>query len=143
MSLPEGMPKIMPTTAVMSPAAGIEIHKGRPSRSGQDGPGIGPYAEEGPVAQRDLACEPDEDIQAQGGNGRDPRHVDDIEQIGGADEWHYPEEEGEPDEGPHAAEIRLEDGELLAVVFLVVPARVELKPLHVYTLSISTRPKRP
>ncbi|MCK7515470.1 MAG: hypothetical protein MZV70_73460 [Desulfobacterales bacterium] len=58
------MPKIMPTTAVMSPAAGTDHKKEGRSAVARMAAGVCPDAEEGAVAERDLSREPDEDVQA-------------------------------------------------------------------------------
>lgn len=104
--------------------------EGQPKAGRDDGPCIGPNAEEGPVAQRYLAREADKDVQAKGSNGGDTGDVQDIEKIRRAHERDRSEEQGQPDEGPCAAEVGLEDGKLLRVVFLVVPAGVVTQASH-------------
>ncbi len=48
MSLPEGMPKIIPTMAVMSPEKGIDIHKGRPTVVARMAPAYAPTPKKAP-----------------------------------------------------------------------------------------------
>lgn len=120
--------------------------EGQPKPGGEDGRGIGAHPEEGPMTQRDKPGVADEDVQAQGRDGRDPDHVAHIEKVRAADKGQHAKEQNEARHERESSEVGLEDGYLLRVRLLEVAAGMETEPSHdpfSYTRSISTSPKSP
>ncbi len=95
----------MPTTAVTRPAAGNGDEHRQVEGGRRRWPRIGADAEEGAVAEGDLAGEADQDVETDRGDGRNPDHIEDIEHIGTGQQRHEGKQEHQTDPGPETAEI--------------------------------------
>ncbi len=142
------MPKIMPTAAVISPAAGSGDPEGEPDPEHQDGRGVGADAHEGPVPQGDLPGEAGQQVEPEGADDGDADQVDQVHDVVELDrhdraerleQEREAEQEGEEDAHRDLDEGRLEDGHVLAVADLEIAAVVAIGQ----TLSISSVPKSP
>jgi hypothetical protein len=86
-----------------------------PTFGGQNGCGIGPYPEKGPVAEGDLSGIADEEIETYGSDGINPYRVKHIKKIRTGDERNDTEKDCKPDNEPNSSEIRFKYPKLLQV----------------------------
>jgi hypothetical protein len=77
------------------------------------------------VAERDLPCEADEEVQADGGYGVDPYDVENVQDISAGNERDDPEKQDQPHENPNSSEIGLKNGQFLFIGLSEIPAGME------------------
>jgi hypothetical protein len=108
----------------------------------ENGPCVGPDAEEGAVAEGDLSGEADQDVETDRGDRRNPDHVEDIHHIGTGQQRHEGEQDHQTDPGPETAEIGREDRELPVIAFAEIPAGVQMDFSHVFRPVLSPSARR-
>jgi hypothetical protein len=99
-------------------------------RRGQDGGGVGTHAEKGAMAERYLSRIAHKDIQTDRRDGRNAHCVDDIEHVGTAQGRQEDIQQAQTDPKAESAEVRLEDCELLLVMFPEIPTGMKMEFLH-------------